>query len=318
MWTKNRKKYKIDSGSSFAAAICLCVMDTFMLRATIFGEQIITWLVLAFIYWCVDKHAGQMMALNVSVACTWNQFIKWKCRIDRPWIRDDRIIPVQQALAGAGGYSFPSGHTQRAAAVWGALGHSLWEKKERAVSIVCWVILAVIAFSRNYLGVHTPQDVLAALALGIVIIFVSGRALRWVDEGDNRDIIVAGVLCLLCFLPMLKARCLSNAGAGMGLLIGWVIERRFIGFETKDGWPERCVRFAVGGAGGIVYFVGAFDGTEYGDGIEICRIFHFIFAGSFYYGRVSVLFCEKRAFQKGDYPAGDFAGWNFRTFRVQG
>lgn len=141
------------------------------------------------------------MALNVSVACTWNQFIKWKCRIDRPWIRDDRIIPVQQALAGAGGYSFPSGHTQRAAAVWGALGHSLWEKKERAVSLVCWVILAVIAFSRNYLGVHTPQDVLAALALGIVIIFASGRALRWVDEGANRDIIATGVLCLLCFLP---------------------------------------------------------------------------------------------------------------------
>ncbi len=206
------------------------ILDTFMLRATIFGEQIITWLVLAFIYWCVDKHAGQMMALNVSVACTWNQFIKWKCRIDRPWIRDDRIIPVQQALAGAGGYSFPSGHTQRAAAVWGALGHSLWEKKERAVSLVCWVILAVIAFSRNYLGVHTPQDVLAALALGIVIIFASGRALRWVDEGANRDIIAAGVLCLLCFLPMLKAGCLSNAGAGMGLLIGWVIERRFIDF----------------------------------------------------------------------------------------
>lgn len=68
----------------------------------------------------------------------------------------------------------------------------------------------------------------------------------------------------------------------------------------------------------IVYFDGAFAGTEYGDGIEICRIFHFIFAGSFYYGRVSVLFCEKRAFQKGDYPAGDFAGWNFRIFRVQG
>lgn len=225
------------------------ILDTFMLRATILGEQIITWLVLAFIYWCVDKHAGQMMALNVSVACTWNQFIKWKCRIDRPWIRDDRIIPVQQALAGAGGYSFPSGHTQRAAAVWGALGHSLWEKKERAVSLVCWVILAVIAFSRNYLGVHTPQDVLAALALGIVIIFASGRALRWVDEGANRDIIAAGVLCLLCFLPMLKAGCLSNAGAGMGLLIGWVIERRFIDFETKDGWSERCVRFAVGGAG---------------------------------------------------------------------
>ncbi|MDE6202594.1 MAG: phosphatase PAP2 family protein, partial [Lachnospiraceae bacterium] len=224
-------------------------MDTFMLRATAFGEQIITWLVLAFIYWCVDKHAGQLMAFNVSIACTWNQFIKWKCRVDRPWIRDERIVPVQKALAGAGGYSFPSGHTQRAAAVWGALGAYLWEKKARAVSTVCWVILAVIAFSRNYLGVHTPQDVLAALALGIVIICVSGRVLCWTEGGANRDIIVAGIGCLLCFLPMLKAGCLSNAGAGMGLLIGWVVERRLIGFETKGDWSKKCMRFAVGGAG---------------------------------------------------------------------
>lgn len=225
------------------------ILDTFMLRATAFGEQIITWLALAFIYWCLDKHAGQLMAFNVSIACTWNQFIKWKCRVERPWVRDERIVPVQKALAGAGGYSFPSGHTQRAAAVWGALGAYLWEKKERSVSIVCWVILMVIAFSRNYLGVHTPQDVLIALALGIVIICVSGRVLHWTEEGANRDIIVAGIGCLLCFLPMLKAGCLSNAGAGIGLLIGWVVERRFIGFETKCGWSQKCVRFAVGGAG---------------------------------------------------------------------
>ena len=232
------------------------ILDTFMLRATAFGEQIITWLVLAFIYWCVDKHAGQLMALNVSLACTWNQFIKWKCRIDRPWVRDERIMPVQSALAGAGGYSFPSGHTQRAAAVWGTLGAALWEKKERAVSAICWIILAVVAFSRNYLGVHTPQDVLAALSLGIVIIFLSGRALRWVEGGDNRDIIVAGAGCLLCFLPMLKAGCLSNAGAGIGLLIGWVMERHFIGFETKGGWAQRCVRFALGGAGVLFILTG--------------------------------------------------------------
>ncbi len=101
----------------------------------------------------------------------------------------------------------------------------------------------------HYLGVHTPQDVLAALALGIVIICVSGRVLCWTEGGANRDIIVAGIGCLLCFLPMLKAGCLSNAGAGMGLLIGWVVERRLIGFETKGDWSKKCMRFAVGGAG---------------------------------------------------------------------
>ena len=70
------------------------VLDSFMLKATELGEQTITFLVLAFIYWCVDKHTGVLMAFNVSIACTWNQFIKWKCRIERPWVRDERIVPV--------------------------------------------------------------------------------------------------------------------------------------------------------------------------------------------------------------------------------
>ena len=230
------------------------VLDSFMLEATELGEQTITFLILAFIYWCVDKHAGVLMAFNVSIACTWNQFLKWKCRIDRPWVRDERIIPVQEAIAGAGGYSFPSGHTSRATAVWGAMGASLWKGRKRALSVVCWGILAVIAFSRNYLGVHTPQDVLAALAIGILLIFFLEKVLCWVENGRNRDILVAVVGCLLCFCPMLLAGCLSNAGAGMGFFIGWVLERRFVRFETEGTRTHKCVRFVVGGTG-IVFIL---------------------------------------------------------------
>ena len=54
------------------------MFDAFMLKATELGEQTITFLLMAFIYWCVDKRAGVLMSFNVSIACTWNQFIKWK------------------------------------------------------------------------------------------------------------------------------------------------------------------------------------------------------------------------------------------------
>lgn len=230
------------------------MFDSFLLKATELGEQTITFLLLALIYWCVDKQAGVRMAFNVSIGCTWNQFIKWKCRIDRPWVRDERIVPVQEAIAGAGGYSFPSGHTSRATAVWGALGAFLWKGKKRSLSAVCWGILVIIAFSRNYLGVHTPQDVIAALAMGIVLIFLVEKVLCWVEKGRNRDLVAAGAGCLLCFCPMLWAGCLSNAGAGMGFFIGWVLERRFVQFETEGTKTGKCVRFAIGGAG-IVFIL---------------------------------------------------------------
>ncbi|MCM1231022.1 MAG: phosphatase PAP2 family protein [Ruminococcus flavefaciens] len=230
------------------------VLDGFMLKATALGESTITFLLLAFVYWCVDKHAGQAMAFNVSIACTWNQFLKWACRIDRPWIRDERIIPVQAAIAGAGGYSFPSGHTARAAAVWGALGTALIKRKERIAAVLCWTVLLIIAFSRNYLGVHTPQDVIVSLAIGVILILLVEKVLQWVEKGNNRDIIVTGIGCLACFLPMLRAGCLSNAGAGMGFFIGWLIERRFIQFKTEDTCAHKCVKFVIGGTG-IVFIL---------------------------------------------------------------
>lgn len=234
------------------------VADGFFLRVTSLGEGIITYLLLAFVYWCVDKRSGQLMALNVSVACTWNQFMKNICKVERPWVLDERIVPVQSALAGAGGYSFPSGHTQRAAAVWGSLGASLLKDGKKGpqglLSGVCFSIVALIAFSRNYLGVHTLKDVFAALAMGVIFILLLERVMRWAEEGKNRDVIVAAAGCALCFCPMLKVGCLSNAGAGMGFMIGWVLERRFVRFEVEDAWTSKCVRFALGGAG-IVFIL---------------------------------------------------------------
>lgn len=225
------------------------ILNSFFLGITALGEQPFTFLLLAFIYWCVDKRAGQRMALNVSVACTLNQFVKWKCRVERPWIRDGRILPVSQALSGAGGYSFPSGHTQRAAAVWGALGAFCLKGKERLIAGACFLTLALISFSRNFLGVHTPQDVLVALAAGAVLIFLIEKLLCWAEGGKDRDLVLAAAGCAVCFLPMLWAGCLSNAGAGMGLWIGWVLERRFVSFQDEGTWPEKIMRFFMGGMG---------------------------------------------------------------------
>lgn len=225
------------------------VFSNIALTVTSMGEPIITYLLLAWIYWCVDKAAGQLMALHTSVACTYNQFLKNILKIERPWNRDSRVIPVEGALANAGGYSFPSGHTTRAAAIWGSLGAALWRHKEKVLSFFCWLLVIAVAFSRNFLGVHTPQDVLVAFGIGLVLIFALTKILNWAETEDNRDIVAGVVGCLICFLPMLKVGCLSNAGAGMGFWIGWVLERHFIRFEICGDWRQRVIRFVPGAVG---------------------------------------------------------------------
>ena len=68
-------------------------------------------------------------------------------------------------------YSFPSGHSTAAAAMFGALAFLLWPRARaarRRVALVAAavVLIGLVGFSRLYLGVHYLSDVLAGLALG--------------------------------------------------------------------------------------------------------------------------------------------------------
>lgn len=230
------------------------IFDSFVLSLTSLGEASITWGLLALAYWCIDKRAGQLMALNVSFACTINQGLKSIFKIERPWVRDERIQPVQAALSHAGGYSFPSGHTTRGTAVWGAWAKELWNQKEKGLSLLCVLACFIVAFTRNYLGVHTPQDVVVALAIGAILIFLLDYALVWAENGKYRDIIIGLMGCMLFLLLMLKVGCLSNAGAGAGILFGWIVERRFVKFEIEESFSNKVFRFIVGSFWLVVFY----------------------------------------------------------------
>lgn len=257
------------------------VLTPFMLEITSLGESLVTYLLLAAVYWCMDKRVGQLMAWNVSVGCWLNQWTKRLWKVERPWVRDARITPVEEAVAGAGGYSMPSGHTARTAATWGVAGYSAWKKALRGIAAFCLSIVAVVMFSRNYLGVHTPQDVFVALGMGIVILIVTDRLLSWVDSAENscRDIIIAGMGCVIIFLPMLKYGCLSNAGASFGFIIGWVLERRLVRFEVRGSWQQRMLRFLIGAA---VLFPALTSGT-----VVLSHIVPAKYAGFFLQGFVA-------------------------------
>ncbi len=227
------------------------IFDGIMLEITSLGGQIWTFLLLAFVYWCMDKRAGVYMAGNVGLSCTYSQYFKWLFRVDRPWIRDPRVIPVEKALADAGGYSFPSGHTVRATATWGAMAY-YFRKSNKALCRIGCLIVFLVAFSRNYLGVHTSWDILGAFALTFFSMWLMEKALSWSEHGKNRDIVLGIAGCILCFLPMLQAGCLSNAGAAFGMWFGWIAEKRVIHFESCKSSAERLVRFSIG-AFGIVF-----------------------------------------------------------------
>ncbi len=69
-------------------------------------------------------------------------------------------------------YSFPSGHTSTATAFYGLLAVLLWRAHHRGWAVLSGLWVLAVAFSRVYLGVHYPSDVLGSLTLGVIWISV--------------------------------------------------------------------------------------------------------------------------------------------------
>ncbi|MFR6424875.1 MAG: phosphatase PAP2 family protein [Oscillospiraceae bacterium] len=109
---------------------------------------------------------------------------------------------VESARAEATGYSFPSGHTQNVFASFGCLGR--WTRRTW-LRVVCAVVIVLTAFSRMYLGVHTPLDVGVSFGIGLVLVFALYPLFRDVDSHPNRLYWLFGAMAVLglrtCSLP---------------------------------------------------------------------------------------------------------------------
>lgn len=89
-------------------------------------------------------------------------------------------------LTHADGYSFPSGHTITAIIVWGLLAAVLVDRTSgRAQSlppVAAAVLVALIGFSRIYLGVHYLTDVIGGMLLGGACLALAIAALHHLDR----------------------------------------------------------------------------------------------------------------------------------------
>jgi membrane-associated phospholipid phosphatase len=115
------------------------------------------------------------VGLSIAVAGLISYIIKNIGLVPRPYEVDPRI--VQWSVGG--GFSFPSGHTTEAFAAATALTF-LFPKWRIALPVFFWASL--VAFSRIYLGVHYPFDVLGGIAIGTT----SSYALHFVFRAKTR------------------------------------------------------------------------------------------------------------------------------------
>lgn len=120
-------------------------------------------------FWYRRKQGGSaawgLLALVLSLLFN-NMLLKHLIARSRPYDCIRGLIPL---ITPPTDYSFPSGHTAASFAV----GVLLFRKLPKRYGIPALVLAALIGFSRLYLGVHYPSDVLAGALLGTGISYAA-------------------------------------------------------------------------------------------------------------------------------------------------
>lgn len=246
------------------------VFDEFFNALSKFAVDILPFLPYI-IFWGVSKKLGYRFLATTWVGELLNSVIKLTVCAYRPWIRSEQIVPAGDSKTAATGYSFPSGHTLAATMQYGNTAVWQWSKR-KWLSILCLVLILLTGFSRNFLGVHTPQDVLVGLTEGIVLIIIVGIVQKRLDGNDKAiDILTLvgiiatiGVIFYITLKPypmdyvdgklLVDPQKMMNdsfkaCGAFLGFMIGSYVERHFIRYEIPHGSAAlpilTCVGFAI-------------------------------------------------------------------------
>lgn len=235
-------------------------LNEFMLLITRLGEETAFLAIALVVFWCVDKRRGYFLMAVGFAGTIINQFLKLCFRVPRPWVLDEGFTILEQAREAATGYSFPSGHTQMAVGTFGALAVTEGRKPLRWLF---WTLGFLVAFSRMYIGVHTPWDVAASVVIALVLV---GGLRKPVMQGGRREMkaLIAGVLAmalgLLCYVEFWKfpadvdghnlASGMKNAYTMLGCLAGvamvYLLEQKYVNFDTKAVWWAQVLKVILG------------------------------------------------------------------------
>jgi undecaprenyl-diphosphatase len=166
-------------------------LDWIMIAFTYAGSGIaLIVTVAAMTVWLVKNHhwrTALILACNAVAAQGLLFVLKQFVQRPRPTLFDEITRPET--------FSFPSGHSLSAMAIYGGMAAvlvTLYPRKRAAIVAVAAVLIAAIGCSRIYLGVHWPLDVLAGFAAGVPVLAATVHLLHTKNQlkmsGRDNDV----------------------------------------------------------------------------------------------------------------------------------
>ncbi|GAA0695106.1 phosphatase PAP2 family protein [Clostridium cadaveris] len=149
------------------------VLDWLMTKISMLGNAGVIWIVISIVLLSIKKYrkCGITLVIGLLLGLLIGNIIL-KPLVARPrpcWINSD----IALLIASPKDFSFPSGHTLSS-----FIAAIILLKEDKKFGYVAMILAILIAFSRMYLYVHFPSDILAGVVLAILIGFVAIRISR--------------------------------------------------------------------------------------------------------------------------------------------
>jgi len=235
-------------------------LNELMLLVTRLGEEMAFLVVALIVFWCVDKKKGYYIMAVGFLGTMLNQVLKLSFRVPRPWVQDPDFTILEQAREAATGYSFPSGHTTSAVGTFGCLAVVAERKWWRNL---CIAVAVLVGFSRMYVGVHFPSDVLVGAGTSLILIGLLKKPTLQGGIREMKGVIAAMVAVSVAFLlyvsfwsfpvdmdPHNMESGIKNAYTMIGCLTGvaivYLVDIKYLHFPEKAVWWVQIIKIVVG------------------------------------------------------------------------
>ncbi|MBR2371644.1 MAG: phosphatase PAP2 family protein [Clostridia bacterium] len=215
--------------------------DLFWTFITMFGEEVLIVAIVGLLYWCLNKDFAKCLAYSVLTSVAANGITKNIVGRDRPFQNKDWDI-INKRPDTADGFSFPSGHTQVSTSLFVSM--AIWIKK-RWMWVLAITMAILVAFSRLYLGVHFPTDVIAGFALGIALSFVC----CYLHNKVQNKLKLYGITVIIASVGLFFCTT-EDFFTGYGILVGtlgaFLFEEKFVNFSLDVCWWKKALRIIFG------------------------------------------------------------------------
>lgn len=262
-------------------------LETPMQLFTFLGNEEFYLFIAPAIYWCLDASLGLRLGLGLMLSGIINSGFKLIFQGPRPYWVDANV----KAFSTETSFGVPSGHAQNATVVWGLMAKRINRGWAWAVVLV---LIALISFSRMYLGIHFPHDILMGWLIGAFVLWAiivwERKFLNWFKQFSIAYQVALAfcasiILILIASLvrtgigdfqipqswittaanaypgaspitPLALSGVVSNAGVLFGLSVGaiWLYQTGWLD-ASGDLW-KRLLRFLIGVIGVFILWFG--------------------------------------------------------------